>query len=359
MNRGSAIALMLSTAVLASGFMPPQEKPRLKLIHADALRHRKEGDVVRQELVGNVALQRGATTITCDLATQVGGRDPITLVGRVEIKDSLRTLRADTVYFYQQEGKQVASGHVVHITRSDTTWAKRMTYFQRERRAVSEGDVKVVNTEERSRLTAGFTEYYRDRGYARILDEPVWTRFDSLGQQMVVVGDTMELFGNGDTTVVRGHVRIEHPKAVATCGLATFYRGDERTLLLDSPAITLRNQNVSGDTMELKLERARLSYLLVKGNAVATSEADTLEPGKWVNRLSGRRMEFFFQDDELQRIVVQQQASSLNHIIEDREFKGTNEVSGDRIEVFFDNGTLARVVVQSAPDVATGKYSPP
>ncbi len=349
--------LALTTAV----FLPMQEKRvPLRLIHADELRYRKVREEVRQTLRGNVKFQRGATTVTCDRASQILGRDPVTLAGRVHILDSTRALRADTVYFYQKTSRQVASGHVVHITPTDTTSADRITYDQPEQKVVSEGRVRVRDRKENTVLTAGFALYLRDRGYGKIYDQPEMVRYDSLMTEIMRVrGDTMELFAGGDTMLVRGRVEIHQKDAVATCGRAFYYRRVQKTVMTEQPEIRLPNRVITGDTVVLFLDDAQLARAEVRGNARASSDADTLNPGTWVNTLTGAAMTFQFDEGKLVQAVVTNQATSVHYIIEDRKYKGSNQVSGDRIVVRFADGQLQRVTVQSEPDVSMGKYSPP
>jgi len=333
---------------------------RLRLIHADVLKREIIAGKAHQILRGNVEFQQGKTNIRCELATQVFEQDPSALIGRVKIVDEKRQLYADTVYFYEKQSKQIALGHVTSITESDTTTAERISYFENEDKVVSENNVRISNFKERTIATGGYAEYYRETKYGKILMNPVWTKLDSLGKAtMTISGDTMEVFESGKRTLVRGNVKIRQNETDATCGRVEQFKEDKKAVLTKQPLVIHSNQHISGDTLVLYLEDSQLRRAFVTGSALATSEADTLNKGSWVNKLTGQKMNFYFNNKKLDRAVIENQASSLYHVIENKQYKGINEVSGDRIEVYLKDGAVQRVKVTSNPEFSNGKYSPP
>ncbi len=345
----------------AFSFLYAGEKDeRLRLIHADQLKQETIGQQTYQKLQGQVEFQQGSTVIKCDAATQAIDRDPVALIGHVHICNESRTLRADTVYFYQNEKKQIASGRVLSITESDTTTADRLVYYEGENKLVSEGNVRIANPKERTVLTGGYAEYFRSQKFGKVVLQPVLIKLDSLGiETMRIFGDTMEVFEGGERTVAEGAVRIVQPRTEATCQRAEYFKKEEKTVLTGSPKVLQSNHEISGDTLWLYLEDAQLARAQVKGNGLVTADADTLNKGRWVNKLTGQAMEFYFQDKKLAKVVVFNQATSLYHVIEKNEYKGLNEVTGDKIEVFLENGEAQRVRVTSDPELSMGKYSPP
>ena len=129
-------------------------------------------------------------------------------------------------------------------------------------------------------------------------------------------------------------------------------------LLTANPKVMRSNREILGDSLQLYFSDTYITRAHVRGNASATSEADTLNPGRWVNKLSGRIMDFYFDDRELQKVVIKDQATSEYHIIEGLQYKGLNQASGDRIVVFLANGEAERVEVTGHPELAAGKYMP-
>lgn len=352
--------ILATVAILTTSLTGQEGGERLRLIHADVLKREVSAGRVHQILQGNVEFQQGKTNIQCDLATQVFEEDPSALIGRVKIVDEKRQLFADTVYFYEKQKKQIARGRVTSITESDTTTAARISYFESEDKVVSENNVRIANFIERTIVTGGYAEYYRETKYGKILSNPVWAKLDSLGKiTMTISGDTMEVFEGSKRTVVRGNVKIRQDETNASCGRVEHFKEDDKALLTQQPLVIHPNQHISGDTLVLYLEDSQLSRAFVTGNALATSEVDTLNKGRWINKLTGQKMNFYFNNKKLDRTVIEDQATSIYHVVENQQYKGVNEVTGDRIEVFLRDGAVQRVRVTSTPEFSNGKYSPP
>ncbi len=334
---------------------------RLRLVKADVLKQETDGSRIVRILKGNVKFERGSTTITCDLATQVFDEEPIVLIGHVEIVDERSMLSADTVSFFQKSGIQIATGNVLSATATDTTYSDRMTHFDDENKVVSVGNVSIVNPGDGTKLLAGYAEYWRAKKYGKIWGDPIWFKYDSAGvETMRTTGDTMEVFELAKRILVINHVKTSQTNTQAECNRLEFFRGEERALLTESPRVLQSNQEIIGDSLELFFQDSQLQRALVNGNAQATSDADpNARQGRWVNKLTGERMTFYFRDEELYRVVIQEQATSEYHIIEGDQYKGSNEVSGDEIEVMLANGQAQLVKVASSPDLSVGKYAPP
>ncbi|MFQ5771316.1 MAG: LptA/OstA family protein [bacterium] len=350
------IFLFLSHASL----LAQNKEEHLRLIHADVLQRETIGQRVQQKLEGHVKFQQGSTIIQCDLATQIIDQEPAALIGHVKIFDENKTLVADTVYFYQKEAKQVAVGNVISITESDTTTADRLTYFEKENKIISESNVRIINPEERTILTGDYVEYWRNEKYGKVWHNPVLIKLDSLGKEtMTILGDTMHFFNGGKRTLVVGNVQIIQSGTHATCKRAEYFREEGKTLLTEHPKVVQKNRQISGDTLWLYLNDSQLSRAHVIGNALATSDADTLNQGRWVNKLSGHTMNFYFENKKLTKVIIEQQATSVYHNIKDQQYKGVNEVSGDKIVILLNNGEAQRILVTSIPEFSSGKYSPP
>lgn len=328
---------------------------------ADIFRRQVEEGRLLQIFEGDVVFEQGDMRIDCDKAVEYSGTGEIVFSGDVRIRDSNRLLFADSVYVYDRQKREVARGNVKVITEKDTTTADRMVYYETEDSLVAHGDVRIANVEDNIRLTGEHLRYSRPGDYAIMLENPVLIQLDSLGNEtMRIVADTMETFAGGDHFRASGQVKITQPGIEATCQRADFLKAEERTVLVGSPRAWRRNQEISCDTLKIYSQDARLVRAQAVGNAVSTSEADTLNPGRWVNRLSGELITFYFDaSEDLERVVVESQATSLYHIVDDNLYRGANEVTGDRIQLLFSDGAVETVQVESDPGSSTGTFKPP
>ncbi len=331
----------------------------LRLIHADSFRQEKNGQETLQKLVGHVKFVQGETTILCDQAVRRLDSGLFELAGNVRVADSTKTLLADTVLVFEKARKQVALGRVVSVTENDTTTADAITYFEETDKVLSEGNVRIVNPGEFTTLEGETVTYFRDSDFAKIVDGARMLHYDSLWvEQTRIVADTMEIYNGGEETVALNNVSIVKKNTTAKCGYAKYYRKLEKIVLKNSPVIQQQHQQIEGDTVSFFLNDSELTDALVNGNARVVSEADTVEKGRWQNKLTGQSMKFHFQNEEIQTVIIEDQATSIYHIIEGIQYEGVNKLSGDIITVDFQAGKVKRVLVTSKPGAAAGAFSP-
>ena len=337
-----------------------KEQDKLRLKYADSLSKEIRNGEVIQKLVGKVRFEQGETTIKCDSVIQFVNSGKYALIGNVDIYDAEQSLRADTVLIFDKEEIQIARGNVINSTTKDTTFADEITYFQNENKVASKGNVKIQNIKDNTTLTGDQAEYLRTDEIGKIWGRPNYVQYDSIGTETTrIIADTMELYGENAKTIAQNNVKILQRNVSSTCGRAEYLKSDEKIFLFEQPKIQQSNQQIKGDSIRLYLEDSKLKKADIMGNAVAVSDADSLNKGKWENRLTGQKMSLFFEENKLIEVVIENQATSIYHIIEDRKYKGANEISGDRIMIEFADSTATKIFVQSNPDVATGKFLPP
>ena len=261
-----AIHLLPALLLVCTGPLAARDQgDRLRLVHADLLQQKVAGELTA---VGNVQLQQGKTTIKCDVATVHD--DVYTLAGSVHIYERERSLTADTVYVYESDKQQVAIGNVRSIREHQVTRADRMTYSDRQNMVLSEGNVVVEDTEDRSFVTGGRGEYWRDQDIGQITVEPVYTQYDSLGEALTTItSDTMEIYQTRDLMTARRNVVLTQKATVATCALAEYYKGDNQIHLTGNPEVKKRNQTIAGDTLNLYIKESEIARVEISGNAVA------------------------------------------------------------------------------------------
>jgi len=333
---------------------------KLHLLQAESLEREFVGGELIQRIIGDVKFRQGETIISCDRAEQYVNRNEYALLGNVNIYDDKQHLKADSLFIYEKEKLQVARGHVINITEKDTTFADKITYFQNEDKFVSTGDVRIRNIEENSVLSGQKAEYFKESEDAIIWGNPSFVKYDSLNTEATRINaDTLKAFESGDSTVAQGNVEILQEDVISECGRAEYFPDKDKIYLYESPVIDQKNQRIQGDSVRIFLEDSKLKRVLVVQNAVATSDADTLNKGNLENKLTGRKMNFFFESNNLNRIEIEQQATSIYHIVEDKKYKGANEVSGDKIIIELEDNEARRIYVVSDPDLAAGKFLPP
>lgn len=365
-----------------------QDSKVVILDHADSLIGMViDGQQVR-ELIGNVRIRQGQTTIACDRALEYRETGTVFLNGHVVLTDDSVTIRAPRGTFYREprraeafedvylnDGKiQLHSRYAEYqigirkaffrdeVEVHDSTsilYADSLTYFRDERRTVATGNVRIRYKTDNVTITGGHVENWANRDFSRVMVRPVFMQIDTT------------VFGDMDTLIVRSRmmeayrdstqhmiaidsVRIVRADLAARAGRADFYTKADSILLRRSPVIWYETTQVTGDSVDVLLEKRLLKLVRVMGRAFALSQSDSLHPLK-VDQLSGEKMNMHFAQKKLNAIDVENRSTSVYHLYEDREPNGLNKISGDGIAMEFVDGKIGSIRIYGGVE---GQYFP-
>ncbi|MEI7907232.1 MAG: hypothetical protein WCI84_07740, partial [Bacteroidota bacterium] len=137
--------------------------------------------------------------------------------------------------------------------------------------------------------------------------------------------------------IVKDSVVIVRGSLSARSGLLRFYRKDGKIELHDKPIVWYQENQVTGDTIFLTLEKKRLKSASIKTRAFVLSQSDSLYPNRY-NQLTGRSILMTFKDNKLQQTFVERNAISLYFLYGDSAGNGVNKTSGDAITMKFNDG---------------------
>jgi hypothetical protein len=114
------------------------------------------------------------------------------------------------------------------------------------------------------------------------------------------------------------------------------------------------DNQVSGDTIYIKLKKRRLETVYVREKAVAISRADSLYPKRF-NQLTGQEIVLHFNDDKIQQVDVNTTATSLYYLFDKGKGNGLNKSTGDQIRMTFMDGKIDKI---NAISNVEGQYYP-
>ncbi len=207
--------------------------------------------------VGNGLLATcGDARMNSDSAVSYGGEQRVRMIGSVDYRDSVRTLTADTLTYFQAEDRVLAVGDVVLVRRaSGSRLAGPRVEFQRvrspeERRTVATG---------RSRL-----EVYSDSA-------PRDTAAGDTASPAVVDADRIVMLGEREVRTW-GDVRIRRSGADARADSAFFRTEAGAGRLMGSPRVEGETFTLTGDTIFTGFEEGELRDVESVGEARATGE---------------------------------------------------------------------------------------
>jgi hypothetical protein len=365
----SAVCILL----LAGAGADAQQAGRVVVLeHADSLVGKVvDGEDVR-ELVGNVRILQENVRISCDRAVQYIRRGKFDLIGNVVVNDDSVILHAPrgtylrderkaagydgirledpTTVLTAREGTYDVEARVAVFRRSvtirDTTstvTADSVTYFRNTKFSIAVGSVTVWSERDGVTIFGGRLDHASARQYSRMTIRPLLMQRDSSASgidTLLVRASVMEAFRDSlRCLVATDSVKILRADLAAVCGLAKFYTAGDSILLRRAPVVWYQETQVTGDSMNITLQRRAIHSVLVRGSAFAASRSDSLFPERF-DQLTGESLTMEFASKKLRRIVVVDRAISVYHLYEDSLGNGVNRTSGDRIVMDFADGTI-------------------
>lgn len=189
------------------------------------------------------------------------------MIGSVDYRDSIRTLTADTLTYWQDEDRLVAVGdvHVLRLRTRSELVGPRVEFF----RAGGTGPQRTVATG-RPHLTVRDTT-----------GEGPPTEIDA--DRMVFLGQ-QDARMQGNVSIVRGEVRAKGDSAV--------YLGDAHEgRLLGSPEVTRADFRLSGRAISAHIDSGRVRTVLSRGNAEASGSSFRLYSDVIDARLAHEKVE--------------------------------------------------------------------
>ncbi|MDI6765458.1 MAG: OstA-like protein [Bacteroidota bacterium] len=388
------LTAIIFTYLINSNFLFAQNENNVVILeHADSL----IGDIIdgeeARQLIGNVKLRHGNTIITCDRAIQFRKSNRISMEGVVEIHDdTLRmvgmrgmyyanervaeafervlledphtTLRAAYGKYFMNDKKAYFNGNVVVEDTASVLTADELTYFRDEQKSIADGNVKIVNMKNGITIFGNHFEDYKKKNYSKVTNKPKIVQIDtnSIGEKdtLIVTAAVLESYRDSlEQLIATDSVKITRDGLAAEAGVCIYFTDTDSIILKKSPFVWYEtgkheDNQVSGESIFIKLKNRRLETVYIHGRAVAISRADTVLVNRF-NQMTGQQMILQFVDDKINKITVISTATSLYYLFEDRKPNGMNITTGDQIEITFRDGKIDKIMAISGVE---GKYYP-
>jgi lipopolysaccharide export system protein LptA len=352
---------------------------RIILDYADEFIGRQiNGEDVR-ELNGHVHLSQGNVQVWCDNAIQYLVRNEVDLVGSVKVVRDTVTLTARRGKYFGNEKRAEGEGDVrmetkhivlladfgtyylddkkaffhqnVRVIDSTTTiFSDELTYFEKERKSIAVHHVRVKNSENDVVLFGDYLEHFDETHYTKLTQEPRLMKIDTSASTtagakqkidtLVVKSIVMESYDDSTKKLIAtDSVEVVRGPLAAKCGVLYYFTKKDEITLFRQPILWYEDNQVTGDTISLDLEKNKLKYAHILNRAFAISLSDSAYPSRY-NQLTGRTIDMEFVNEKLHEISVTRNAVSLYYLYDGKDPNGANQTSGDAITMAFKNGKL-------------------
>lgn len=386
-------ALLVLLAIPTATQAQQAKNDTLYVDHADSLVGLEINGERARELIGHVKFHQGKTSVTCERATRFLESNRIALEGVVEVHDdSMRMVGNRGMYYanekmaeafdrvlleepntmlhagygryYSEQRKAYFEKNVYVEDTASVLTSDTLTYFRDDQHSIATGRVKLVNARNGLTVIGGRLENFRKIHYSKVTRNPEVIQIDTSGggkrDTLIVRALTLESYqDSSERLIATDSVRITRSDLSAEAGFCRYMTGLDSIALDRSPYVWYttggsEDNQVSGDSISIKLQKRKLRTVYVRGRAVAISETDSLTPNRF-NQLTGQEIVLHFQDDKIQLIDVNTTATSLYYLFEKGEGNGANRTSGDHVGISFVNGKIDKIDVVGGVE---GQYYP-
>ena len=387
-------ALMLLTIFSLKGVTSAQQEEKLIILdHADSMVGSEiNGEPVR-ELIGHVQFRQGRVIVRCARAIQYFRSNKVSMEGEVEVvddslrmvgnrgmyysetktaeafdrvllNDGLTTLRADYGKYFVDEKKAYFRTSVSVEDSASILTGDELIYFREDQNSIADGSVKIVHASDNMTILGNHFEHYKKQQYGKMTGFPkviqVETNSDGTRDTLIVTSTVMESYRDSlERLIATDSVTITRGGLAAQAGLCIFYTVLDSLILQMQPIVWYvtnphEDNQVSGDSIFIKLRKRKLETVFVEGSACAISRADSQHVNRF-NQMTGQEIILHFAKNKLQQIDVDRTATSLYYLFDQGKANGANKTSGDHVTISFINGKIDKLKVIGGVE---GQYFP-
>ena len=370
-----------------------QQSKIIEIRRADSLNVKPINNEEVRELTGNVyfvqiAAEGGLVKVWCDRALQFMKQNKIEVYGNVKVVQDSVTIRSKEGVYYAErrmmEGKKGVQlergkthltalqgeyfvdekrshfiGDVILVDTSTTITCNEMHYFEAETRSIAIGNVHVFENANSVNIYGDSLIHIEQKKFTLVLKQPRLVKIDTSAggiiDTMVVVSREMQsIQDTAEHFVAIDSVRMVKGGMSARCGKATYFVKNDLIVLQTHPIIWSDENQITGDSIRIRMEDKRIRNMWVKNRAMAISRVDTALPSRF-NQLTGRELTMYFLANKLEQVDVQKNATSLYYLFDNKEPNGANKSSGDRIFIDFVADEVDRIKIVGG---VQGQYLP-
>ncbi|HEU4725212.1 MAG TPA: putative LPS assembly protein LptD [Candidatus Eisenbacteria bacterium] len=295
---------------------------------------------------GNVKIVDGTTVMRGTEASYDRKSRLAILRGNVRIEDQGTVITGQEATFYRDRNFSVVTGNAVLRDSSRTLRADRLEYDRGRDIVTAIGRVDAEDHAESTRVRAGRIRYDRRADYAWAEQSPTLTLVERDGRATDIAADTLRFDNARNQVHAVGQVRIDRDSLHATSGAASFFRSEDRALLVDKPSAVSPEGIASGDSMEVRFKDGKIASLQMRPNAIVDYEERAATGRGERNLASGDTITLYLENDEAREAFIVGHAKSLYWPASaDSANGGRNEATGDTIRVAFEDGKPRRATV--------------
>ncbi|MFN3875742.1 MAG: hypothetical protein ACK4L7_07520, partial [Flavobacteriales bacterium] len=224
-------------------------------------------------------------------------------------------------------------------------------YDKRTGEGLAWGQVSIADTSGELRVLGAFGRHLEPEQRTMVTGRAE-LRMRMGADTLYLHADTLfaEPHGAARRITARRRARFYKPDLQGACDTLIYSEADSLITLRHRPVLWSGADQISGDTIRLRLKDGLAHRLLVQGSGFLLSPADS---GRF-DQVAGTVMTGFFTEGELRRLDVEGNARTVYHPKEQKEGReeaiGVNRADCSRIKVRLHEGRITAVIFLDRPD---------
>ncbi len=307
--------------------------------------------------------------LVADSLTYYYEEDRIMAFGYPVVKDSARTIKANTLEYFTEKDSINATTNVAYITESSKLTSDFLTFIADSAKTIATKNCTFLDFKEHNLLKSDSILYYNEKDEMQAFLNPVLIKQDSTGNEAYrIEGNIISGDKRKDSFLSIGDVKIYQDNIEAYGDSANYNDSTGTVLLTGTPKVINKDQTLKGEKINAILKDGEINKIDIIGRAIATSnsiaylpisEDDTLktlpDSIKVRDEMTGKQMEIFFLNGEIDSLRVSGMATSYYNVKEDSIIQGVNDASGDTVIMNFQNKALKKIRLIGG---TKGKFTP-
>jgi len=380
-SRTSPLKLGLLCLLLSFSLAEAAKGEKLELIKADKIKSFTRNNLTYRRLVGDVKLRRGDAILTCDMAEfQVekdeallsgrvtvvtptsklsgktaryyGKRDYVELLGNARFEDDPYFVTAEKLGYYIEQKKVLATQNPILVDSSSTLKADTIYYFEDTQLGDARGDAIMLNQADSLSVEGHHLLYYSGKDSLLSYGNAEFQKWTSEDTTLRIESDSLSL--EEGYFFAWENVKLINGNAVGTCGQAVYMQDDDIAIMRDDPILEEENYILTGDIFNLHMHNGELTSVYVPENPHFTQEK-SLGDTTYTDWLDGKVMAVEFVEGQPKTVTLVEMATSFFNVIEEARFKGSNNVSGDTLFIELSDSSISDITVTGG---AEGSFKP-
>jgi len=308
----------------------------------------------------NVQYRSDSLTMDTDTLQYDYRKKKVYFFGNTLICRDTTTMFCKNGWFQTEKQEGVLNDSAYVIQGGKSLFGDHLYINETEKMASGKGNVRFIDTTSHIETFSNiaFMSKKAQFGYAT---DSLTVIYKMKKDTFYVHSDSILLFTDTAGKLVHAElfddVQIYGTKMQAACDSISLVKAENRMTLYRMPMVWSENSELKGDTIQLFYNDSVITKAALFNNATAVMEIDS---GKYYNQVGGKRMDAYFQNNELKQAYVAQNAQT-NYFPQDTirtdstieiQRKGMARLSASQIRVYLDSGEVVGVTYYKNPDGA-------